>query len=71
MTAAPRVNPGGRPREAPDGDARDQVIKLRLTPGEHAAIAALAAEQGLPLSSYAREVLLARATGQVLPAQSS
>ena len=33
-----KPNPGGRPRKSPDGEVRSKLIKLRVTPGEHAAI---------------------------------
>lgn len=33
-----KPNPGGRPRKSPDGEVRSKLIKLRVTPSEHAAI---------------------------------
>lgn len=47
----------GRPRAA-EGAARDQVLGLRLTPDERAAIEAQAARAGLTVSDYARRVIL-------------
>lgn len=47
----------GRPRAA-EGAARDQVLGLRLTLDERAAIDAQAARAGLTVSDYARRVIL-------------
>ena len=33
-----KSNPVGRPRKSEDGEVRSKLIKLRVTPGEHAAI---------------------------------
>jgi uncharacterized protein (DUF1778 family) len=49
-----------RPRK-PDGETRENVLRIRLTEEERAAIDAAAKEKGLETSTYARVELLALA----------
>ena len=49
-----------RPRK-PDGETRENVLRIRLTGEERAAIDASAKEKGLDTSTYARMELLALA----------
>lgn len=49
-----------RPRK-PDGEQRENVLRIRLTPEERAAIDAAAKAKGLDTSTYARMELLALA----------
>lgn len=46
-----------RPRK-PDGETRENVLRIRLTDEERAAIDAAAKEKGLDTSTYARMELL-------------
>jgi uncharacterized protein (DUF1778 family) len=45
----------------PDGETRENVLRIRLTDEERAAIDAAAKEKGLDTSTYARMELLALA----------
>jgi hypothetical protein len=47
-----------RPRK-PEGEQRENVLRIRLTPQERASIDAAAKEKGLDTSTYARMELLA------------
>lgn len=56
----------GRPAFA-DGTARTTVFSLKLSEEDRATIEAAAGRAGMPLSRWAREVLLAKATEMVDP----
>lgn len=58
--------PGRRPRR---GTAASELLAIRLTPAEHAAIRAAAKKKNLSVSSYVRRRLFPQSGEVVLPAE--
>lgn len=58
----------GRPKK-PEGEARVNVLRIRLTPAERAALDGAAAARGEEVSTWARAELLRIAARPTLPSK--